>query len=52
LRVTAPSLTALSQLSQQVGKQGLTADIQSSQPVEGGIDAHLQVRTAGAKGHR
>jgi general secretion pathway protein L len=51
LRVTAPSLTALSQLSQQVSKQGLTADIQSSQPVEGGIDAHLQVRVAGGKGH-
>jgi general secretion pathway protein L len=51
LRVTAPSLAALSQLSQQVSKQGLTADIQSSQPVEGGVDAHLQVRTAGAKGH-
>jgi general secretion pathway protein L len=52
LRVTAPSLAALSQLSQQVSKQGLTADIQSSQPVEGGVDAHLQVRTAEAKGHR
>ncbi|MGA2398777.1 MAG: type II secretion system protein GspL [Steroidobacteraceae bacterium] len=51
LRVTAPSLAALSQLSQQVTKQGLTADIQSSQPVEGGVDAHLQVRAAGAKGH-
>jgi type II secretion system protein L len=51
LRVTAPSLAALSQLSQQVSKQGLTADIQSSQPVEGGVDAHLQVRAAGAKGH-
>jgi general secretion pathway protein L len=51
LRVTAPSLSALSQLSQQVSKQGLTADIQSSQPVEGGIDAHLQVRVAGVKGH-
>ena len=51
LRVTAPSLTTLSQLSQQVSKQGLTADIQSSQPVQGGIDAHLQVRTAGVKGH-
>jgi len=51
LRVTAPSLSALSQLSQQVSKQGLTADIQSSQPVEGGIDAHLQVRVAGSKGH-
>jgi general secretion pathway protein L len=51
LRVTAPSLTALSQLSQQVSKQGLTADIQSSQPVEGGVDAHLQVRAAAGKGH-
>jgi general secretion pathway protein L len=51
LRVTAPSLSALSQLSQQVSKQGLTADIQSSQPVEGGVDAHLQVPTAGGKGH-
>jgi general secretion pathway protein L len=51
LRVTAPSLTALSQLSQQVGKQGLTANIQSSQPIEGGVDAHLQVRAAGVKGH-
>jgi general secretion pathway protein L len=51
LRVTAPSLTALAQISQQVSKQGLTADIQSSQPVEGGVDAHLQVRSAGAKGH-
>jgi len=50
LRVTAPSLAALSQLSQQVSKQGLTADIQSSQPVEGGVDAHLQVHTAAAKG--
>jgi general secretion pathway protein L len=51
LRVTAPSLTALSQLSQQVSKQGLAADIQSSQPVAGGVDAHLQVRVAGVKGH-
>jgi type II secretion system protein L len=51
LRVRAPSLAALSQLSQQVNKQGLTADIQSSQPVEGGVDAHLQVRPAGVKGH-
>ena len=51
LRVTAPSLTALSQLAQLVSKQGLAADIQSSQPVEGGVNAHLQVRPAGAKAH-
>jgi general secretion pathway protein L len=52
LRVTAPSLTALSQLSQQVSKQGLTADIQSSQPVAGGVDAHMQVHAADVKGHQ
>jgi hypothetical protein len=49
--VTAPSLTALSQLSQQVSRQGLTADIQSSQPVAGGVDAHLQVHVTGVKGN-
>jgi general secretion pathway protein L len=48
MRVTAPSLGALSQLSQRVGKQGLAAEIQSSTPVAAGVEAHLQVRTAGA----
>jgi general secretion pathway protein L len=48
MRVTAPSLAALSQLSQRVGKQGLAAEIQSSTPVAAGVEAHLQVRTAGA----
>jgi general secretion pathway protein L len=52
MKVTAPSLAALSQLSQLVGKQGLTADIQSSTPVGTGVEAHLQVRTAGSKAHR
>jgi general secretion pathway protein L len=52
MRVTAPSLAALSQLSQLVGKEGLTAEIQSSTPVGGGVDAHLQLRTAGSKAHR
>ncbi|MEA3132531.1 MAG: ral secretion pathway protein, partial [Gammaproteobacteria bacterium] len=51
MRVTAPSLAALSQLSQLVGKQGLKAEIQSSTPVGGGVDAHLQLRTAGSKAH-
>ncbi|HTV95325.1 MAG TPA: type II secretion system protein GspL [Steroidobacteraceae bacterium] len=50
LRVTAPNLAALSQLSQSVAKQGLTADIQSSQPAQGGVEAQMQVRSAsGAK---
>jgi len=36
MKVTAPSLAALSQLSQSVGKQGLTAEIQSSTPMGSG----------------
>jgi type II secretion system protein L len=48
MKVTAPSLAALSQFSQRVGKQGLAAEIQSSTPVGTGVEAHLQVRTAGA----
>jgi general secretion pathway protein L len=52
MKVSAPSLAALSQLSQLVGKQGLNADIQSSTPVEGGVEAHMQVRSQGAKAQR
>ncbi len=52
MKVTAPSLAALSQLSQMVGKQGLTAEIQSSTPVGSGVEAHMQVRPEGAKTHR
>jgi len=48
MKVTAPSLAALSQLSQRVGKEGLAAEIQSSTPVGTGVEAHLQVRPAGA----
>jgi general secretion pathway protein L len=48
MKVTAPSLAALSQLSQRVGKQGLAAEIQSSTPVGAAVEAHLQVRAAGA----
>src|SRR5438552_10433536 len=47
LKVTAPDLGAISQMSQRVGKQGLTADIQSSTPVPNGVEAHLQIRTQG-----
>ena len=52
MKVTAPSLAQLSQLSQLLGKQGLTAEIQSSTPAGTGVEAHLQVRAAGGKGHR
>ena len=52
MKVSAPSLAALSQLSQSVSKQGLTAEIQSSTPVDSGVEAHMQVRSEGAKAHR
>jgi general secretion pathway protein L len=50
LKVTAPGLAAVSQISQGLGKQGMTAEIQSSTPVGNGIEAHMQLRPAGAKG--
>jgi len=52
MKVTAPSLAALSQLSQLMDKQGVTAEIQSSTPVGAGVEAHLQVRGAGSKARR
>jgi general secretion pathway protein L len=52
MKVTAPNLVALSQLSQLVGKQGLSAEIQSSTPADDGVEAHMQVRSAGAKAQR
>jgi general secretion pathway protein L len=44
MKVTSPSLAALSQLSQLIGKQGMTAEIQSSTPVGSGVEAHIQIR--------
>jgi type II secretion system protein L len=49
LKVTAPSVAALSQLSQAVGRQGLSAEIQSSTPVAAGVEAQLQIRAQGTK---
>jgi hypothetical protein len=44
---------ALSQLTQIIGKEGVTAQIQSSTPIASGIDAHLELRdAAAAKAHR
>lgn len=45
MKLTAPSVDALSQFSQIVVRQGLSADIQSSTPVAGGVEAHMQVRS-------
>ncbi|MEP6548107.1 MAG: type II secretion system protein GspL [Gammaproteobacteria bacterium] len=52
MKLTAPSLAALSQLSQLIGKQGMTAEIQSSTPVAGGVEAHLQLRSQDPKGKK
>jgi general secretion pathway protein L len=52
MTVSAPSLAALSQLTQFVGKEGLAAEIQSSNPVAAGVEAHLHVRTPSAKARR
>jgi len=49
LQVTAPDLAAMNRLSQRIAQQGLSADIQSSTPVAGGVEAHLQVHAPGAK---
>jgi general secretion pathway protein L len=52
LTINAPSLAALSQLTQLVGKQGLSAEIQSSNPVGSGVEAHLHVRSQSSRAHR
>jgi general secretion pathway protein L len=52
MTVNAPSLAALSQLSQLVAKEGLAAEIQSSNPVATGVEAHLQIRMARSQAPR
>lgn len=52
MKVSAPSLAAISQLSQLIGKQGMTAEIQSSTPVASGVEAHLQLRSQTSRAHR
>jgi general secretion pathway protein L len=52
MKLTAPSLAALSQLSQLVGKQGMTAEIQSSTPVDSGVEAHIQLRSQSSRARR
>lgn len=47
MRVTAPDLGSISQVSKLVGNKGLTADIQSSTPNATGVEAHLQIHSPG-----
>ena len=52
MTVNAPSLAALSQLTQFVGKEGLAAEIQSSNPVAAGVEAHLHVHDQSSRAPR
>jgi general secretion pathway protein L len=52
MTVNAPSLAALSQLTQSVGKEGLAAEIQSSNPVAAGVEAHLHVHDQSSRPQR
>jgi len=52
MKVSAPSLAALSQLSQLIVRQGMTAEIQSSTPVANGVEAHMQLRSSTSREHR
>lgn len=49
MKVTAPNLATLSRLTQTVSTKGLAAEIQSTTPVEAGVEAHMQIHSHGAK---
>ena len=52
MKLNAPSLAALSQLSQYIdSKHDLKAEIQSSTPVAGGVEAHVQLRGQASRTH-
>ena len=44
LKVTAPSVDDLARLSQSISHDGLTADLQSSNPAAHGVEGRLQIR--------
>ncbi len=46
LKITAPNVDAIAQLSQSIVASGLTAEIQSSNPAGNAIEGRLQVRNA------
>jgi hypothetical protein len=52
MTVNAPSLAALSQLTQFVGKEGLAAEIQSSNPVATGVEAHVHIHDQSSRAAR
>ncbi len=47
MKMSAPSLDALSKLSQAVASQGIQTEIQSSTPIANGVEAHVQLHNKG-----
>jgi general secretion pathway protein L len=47
MRIDAPDLGSISQVSKLVANKGLAADIQSSTPTANGVEAHLQIHSPG-----
>jgi general secretion pathway protein L len=48
MRISAPASDALSELARAVGQRGLSFDVQSTVPREGGVDGLVSIRPAGA----
>jgi general secretion pathway protein L len=48
MKVSAPSLAALSELTKYIDKQGFRAEIQSSTPVASGVEGHIQLHSPSA----
>jgi general secretion pathway protein L len=51
MKLNAPSLAALSQLSQYIDRQNMKAEITSSTQIAGGVEAHMQVHSQAARAH-
>jgi general secretion pathway protein L len=52
IKISAPNLSSLSQLSKLISQHGMSAEIESSTPVAGEVEAHLQLRGQAARDHR
>lgn len=49
LKITAPGVDELAQLSQRISKEGLSADLQSSNPVANGVEGRMQIHESRAR---
>lgn len=49
LKLTAPGVGDLAQLAQRISKDGMSAELQSSNPVAKGIEGRMQIRESGGR---